>query len=248
MAGCKSNAYSGKDVALEYALACGDVDPLGVGFNWLPLGAMRTKEFGLTWDTTDASSDQSIGALRENIATFKSLTISGDGVAYRTDTARSNLKALTKHVFNPGDDFADQPVAWLRMTFPDLTFIAYMIINDLSRSAPHDDVVTFSLEATATTSDFGLIILDTPSTDTPVTSVTLQPPTITIPAGASVQLLASVQPTDAVQGVTYTSGTPAAATVSSSGLVTAIAAGTSTITAKSTVDPTKEDTCVVTVT
>src|SRR5690606_16413614 len=121
--------------------------------DWKRFGSMRTKEFTLEWDTTDATADDSVGALRENLATFQSLTISGDGTAKASGAGAQNLIDLTKHVANPLAT-SGQPVAWLRMTFPDLTFTAFMLVSSMSRSAPFDDVVTYSFEASATASDF----------------------------------------------------------------------------------------------
>lgn len=246
---CKLPGYVGRDVALEYGLACGDVDPRLPGFNWTPFAAMRTKEFGLTWDTADASSDASVDNLRENLATFKTLEISGDGVAQRAVTAgESAFTQLTKHVANPGPDFSDQPVIWLRMTFPDLTFIAYMLVSELSRSATYDDVVTFSFTASAASSDFGLIVQDTPDPSTPVASVAVSPAAPTIAVGDQLQLIKTVLPSTALQGVTWASDDTAVATVDANGLVTAVAVGDAVITATSTRDGTKTATSTVTVT
>lgn len=152
--------YVGRDVVLEYAIAEGDAVPLEAA--WKRFGSLRTKEFGLEWETTDGTADDSVGALRENLATFQTLSISGDGVCKASGAGAANLIELTKHVANPTATDG-QPVAWIRMTFPDLTFTAFMIITNMSRSAPYDDVVTFSLEASATASDFGLIVEDTPA-------------------------------------------------------------------------------------
>ena len=79
------------------------------------------------------------------------------------------------------------------------------------------------------------------------TSLTL-PATATLYLGnrTSQQLTANVQPSNAVNGaLTWTSSNTAVATVSGSGLVTAVAEGTTTITA-TTEDGSKTATCVVT--
>src|SRR5690606_40660440 len=97
----------------------------------------------------------------------------------------ANLIELTKHVANPAAT-GGQPTAWLRMTFPDLTFTAFMIITTMSRSAPFDDVTTYSMEASATASDFGLIVEDTPEPDAPaVTAVEVVPSTLARVVGAA---------------------------------------------------------------
>ena len=239
---CETTKYVGRDVVLEYAIGCGDVKP--AGSDWNRFGSLRTKEFGLSWDTTDVTDSDSIGSLRENLATFQNLTISGDGLAKAAGAG--NLVELTKHFVNPVATNG-QPLVWLRMTFPDLTFTAFMLLSTLSRSAPYDDAVTYSMEAMATASDFGLIVEDTPS-NVVVTGVTVTPSTGTINTdGGTSQLTATVAPAGAAQGVTWTSETPLIASVSSTGLVTALSDGTATIKATSTADATKSGTATITV-
>ncbi|MFV0411143.1 MAG: Ig-like domain-containing protein [Paracoccus sp. (in: a-proteobacteria)] len=243
---CKSTKYTGRVVVLEYAIGCGDALP--VEADWKRFGAMRTKEFSLEWDTTDATADDSIGALKENLATFQSLKISGDGVCKASGSGAANLIELTKHVANPAAT-GNQPFVWLRMTFPDITFTAFMILTTMSRSAPHDNVTTYSMEANATASDFGLIVADTPDPDAPaVVSVTVVPDTLAMNVGDTYDVEAVVLPTDAPQGLTWDSSDTDIATVNElTGVVTAVSAGTATITAKSTKDATKTGTCAVTV-
>ncbi|WP_322997956.1 phage tail protein [Castellaniella sp.] len=242
MANCKSTKYTGRTVVLEYAIGCGDEKP--APGDWKGFGALRTKEFSLEWDTTDATADDSVGALRENLATFQSLTISGDGVCKASGNGAANLIELTKHVANP-QGTAGQPVVWMRMTFPDLTFTAFMILTTMSRSAPHDDVTTYSMEAQATASDFGLIVEDTPDPVT-ITSVTVAPSTLSMVEGDLDALTATVVPGTSPE-VKWTSSDDLVATVDSHGHVEAVGAGTATITATSVYDATKSGSCAVTV-
>lgn len=243
---CKSNKYTGKDVIVEYAIACGDVLPADADFKRVI--AMRTKEFTLEWETTDATADDSVGALRENLATFQTLTISGDGTHKVNGAGAADMLALTKHIANPVET-GGQPFAWLRMTFPDLTFTAFMIITNISRSAPYDDMVTYSFEASATSSDFGLIVEDTPQVDDePITAVLTTPATADLVVDETQQLTSVVEPSSAYQGVQYSTSAAGIATVSASGLVRGISAGTATVTATSVADNTKTDTVSVTVT
>jgi beta-fructofuranosidase len=82
----------------------------------------------------------------------------------------------------------------------------------------------------------------------PVTGVSLNKSTTSIAAGTTEQLSASVAPSNATnQVVTWTSSNAAIASVSSSGLVTANAVGTTTITV-TTQDGAKTATCTVSVT
>lgn len=245
MAICKNNKYVGRDVVLEYSIGCGDVLP--TSGQWKRMGAMRTKEFNAEWDSTDATADDSIGALRENLATFLSLTMSGDGTLTLIGAGADNLREVNKHFINP-EATGGQPVMWMRMTFPDLTFTAFMLLSSFSRSAPYDDVATYSLEASATASDFGLIVEDTPDPDAvEVESVEAFPTTVSLAINASRQLMAAVSPVGAPSGIQWISSTPAVASVTQSGVVTGLTAGTTTITARSSADATKTDTIAVTV-
>ncbi len=82
-----------------------------------------------------------------------------------------------------------------------------------------------------------------------VNSVTVSPASATLDPNDTQQLTANVDatPASADKSVTWTSSNPSVATVSESGLVTAVAQGTATITATSNLDNTKSGTCSVTV-
>ena len=81
----------------------------------------------------------------------------------------------------------------------------------------------------------------------PVASVSLDKSSLTLDAGETAALKASVQPDDAAnRGVQWSSDRPEVASVSSTGVVTARAAGTATITV-TTDDGGKTDSCTVTV-
>lgn len=246
MATCKNQKFVGRTAILEYAIGCGDEMPAAA--DWKRLGAMRAKELTIEWETTDATADDSIGALRENLATFQTLSVSGDGVLKVSGTGAAALIALTKHVIKP-EATGGEPVAWIRLTFPDLTFTFFAIVTNMSRSAPYDDVATYSFEASATASDFGLIAEDTPDPDAPaVDTVVVTPATASIAEGATRQLAAAITPSGAAQGIIWSSSDTDTATVSQTGMVTAVAAGTATITATSTADSAKKGECAVTVT
>lgn len=242
---CKQLKFTGKTVVLEYHIGCPDTLPQEQ--DWKRVGAMRGKELTLEWDTTDATADDSVGALRENLATFQNMSISGDGTVKVSGAGAAELKALTKHVLNPSAT-GGQPTAWMRLTFPDLTFVAYMLVSNMSRSAPHDDVVTYSLEASATSSDFGLIVDDTPDPNAPdVDSVTVTPSTMALDTGDTQQATVVVLPAGAGQGVVWQSDDTGVATVDQNGNVTGVSAGTCTVTVTSTADSGKSDAIAVTV-
>ena len=84
---------------------------------------------------------------------------------------------------------------------------------------------------------------------TDVESVTIDGGDVSLPAGNTKQLHATVKPDSVLNpNVTWSSADPAVASVSSAGLLTAHAMGTTTVTAASQQDPSKADTIRVTVT
>lgn len=98
---------------------------------------------------------------------------------------------------------------------------------------------------------YGCGPIDTPDTpDTPITnveSVTLDKEQLTLTEGDSYTLIATIAPENADnKEVEWTTSTPEVASVNSEGKVTALAAGTTTITVTTT-DGSKTDTCEVTV-
>lgn len=237
---CNNTKYVGKDVVMQFAIGCGDELP--ESGDWKVFGSLRTKSFNLTWDTADATDADSVGSLRENLATFQSLSISGDGTLKKSGTGYANMLELWKHYVKPTATDG-QPVVWIKMTFPDLTFTAYMLMSTFSREATYDDVATYSFEASATASDFGLIVADT----VVPTSVTATPDTIAIEVGDYSGITTAVAPSGANQDVTFKSSNAAVATVTDKGVVYGVAAGTATITVTSKSDPTLTDTVAVTV-
>lgn len=87
-----------------------------------------------------------------------------------------------------------------------------------------------------------------PPAEVSVESVTIQPESLSLLTGETGTLNASVSPAEAEQSVTWSSTNTDVATVdATSGLVTAVAAGTATITATSTEDTTKTASITVTV-
>ena len=87
-------------------------------------------------------------------------------------------------------------------------------------------------------------ILNITAAPKPATGISLNKNTTTIYTGANETLIATVEPNDTTDTVTWTSSNTAVATVDNTGKVTAVATGTATITAKA---GSKSATCVVTV-
>lgn len=78
-------------------------------------------------------------------------------------------------------------------------------------------------------------------------SLSISPSSVSITQGAAQQLTVTASPSGADDSVTWESSNDSVATVSATGLVTAVSEGTATITAKSTVDSSKTASVTVTV-
>ena len=159
MAGCESSAFIGRETSLEFAISCGDALPLEA--DWKFIGALRSNSLSTEYDTVDATADDSINSIREMLATYKTVTISTDGVARRADTATVHQTELLLHYLNPTATNG-QPVVWLRRTDPRITVVGYFLLSTYDLEAPYDEISTFSIEASSTASDFGLIVTPTP--------------------------------------------------------------------------------------
>ncbi|KAA0910684.1 Ig-like domain-containing protein [Pusillimonas sp. ANT_WB101] len=242
MANCIPANYVGKDVVLEYFIDCGNDTPQEG--DWNLLGSMRTKGFDGGWDTDDATDDATKGYLSESVATGQTFSVSGDGTCKRGPESAA-LSELTKHFFNPIAT-GGQPLVWMRLTYPDLTFTVLTLLTSLGRTGESRGGVTFSLEASGTASTQGVIVEDTPA-EVPVTSVTMSASTLAISTSEILALTATVAPGGAPQGAVWKSSAPSKATVDQNGHVVGVATGTANITATSTSDPLMSDTCVVTV-
>ncbi|MNR19484.1 Bacterial Ig-like domain (group 2) [compost metagenome] len=103
------------------------------------------------------------------------------------------------------------------------------------------------MTASATARPGGLESVIVEDTPIPVVSVTVTPATASVAVGNVTNLDSLIAPAAANQAVTWSTSAALVATVNSSGRVSGLSAGTATITATSVVDPSKTDTCVVTV-
>lgn len=144
---CETQSFLGRDTSLEYFIGCGDVAPLEA--EWKFIGALRSNSLSGEYDTVDATADDSAGSIREMLASYKTVTISTDGVAKRADSATVNQTELLMHFYNPVAT-GGQPVVWLRRTDPRVTIIGYYLMSTYDVEAPYDDVSTFSIEASTT--------------------------------------------------------------------------------------------------
>ena len=146
MAGtCESGAFSGRDVAVMYAIACPNAAPSDEDYK--VLGMMRGKTLSVEWETADVTADKSAEYTKENIVTYKNISFTGDGVS-RTE-AIHNQKEMKRHVFNPGAETAGQPYVWLKIVSPNDVTTGPFLVTNFEEDSPHDDASTWSLEATS---------------------------------------------------------------------------------------------------
>ncbi|WP_264535844.1 Ig-like domain-containing protein [Flavobacterium sp. N1736] len=140
----------------------------------------------------------------------------------------------------PGVNMTNAGNGWYSYTFTNVTSTNLIFNDGTSQSA--------DLNRNKTGWYMNATWYDTnPGTGVAVTGVTLSPTTATLLVGATQQVTPTVAPATATnKTVTYSSSNTAVATVNTSGLITAIATGSATITV-TTQDGAKTATCTVTV-
>lgn len=233
----------GRAIVLEVADGCADAVPLEA--EWKALAAGTSKGFDFSPNSVTSDADDTKGYV-ENIVTNADFTISFEGEVRRNDKLdQYGVGRLIKY-FNTEIQATRQPTLWVRMEFGPVTFIGYMLINALSSDGGTNDIITFSTEFKVADADT-IQVIDTDN-EVPVTGVSLTPATTSVVVGATRQLTATVSPTDATDktGVWASSDT-SKFTISTSGLITGVAAGTGNATFTTT-DGAKVGTTAVTVT
>lgn len=140
-----TRGYVGRDVLLEYSTQAPTTDTASLTFT--RLGMCRSKEFNLSWDTVTSTGDTSPQFLQENLATFKSATVSGDYVAMGSDI--EGQAAFEDHIITPPAATGYQPFMWLRITFANTGRVVTgnFLVNENNMSAPYSDVVTGTFSA-----------------------------------------------------------------------------------------------------
>ncbi|MCZ4058030.1 Ig-like domain-containing protein [Pantoea sp. LMR881] len=219
----------GRAIVLEVANGCADAVPQES--EWKALAAGTSKGFDFSPNSVTSDADDTKGYV-ENIVTNADFTISFEGEVRRNDKLdQYGVGRLIKY-FNTEIQAARQPTLWVRMEFGPVTFIGYMLINALSSDGGTNDIITFSTEFKVAAADT-IQVVDTDDS-VPATGVTVTPATTSVVVGATRQLTGTVLPADATDGSgTWTTSDATKATVSSTGLVTGVGAGTATITFKS---------------
>lgn len=182
---CEAGAFTGRDVVVYYAISCPEVQPSNGDYT--RLGMMRGKTTGAEWETANATADMSAAFTQENLVTYKNISFSGDGVTRKEDVYAQN--ALKRHVYNPPAETSNQPYVWLKIISPnDITEGPFMVTS-WQDEAPHDDVATWSIEASSAGSvdvrDVGAVI-----------TITAQPQNRTLTVGDALNLSVSATVSD----------------------------------------------------
>ena len=150
---CGSGDYAGKTVPLEYAIACGDVDPSTLTF--LRLGALTVKSFEASMETTSTRTDTDAGGYASTLVTGANFTVSGSGKCKKDD---ANHLALVKAYFE--NAAGDGLRLFIRLPFPDLTFTPFCVMSTYSRT----DFATFDTQFDITESQYNAtMVADTPA-------------------------------------------------------------------------------------
>ena len=188
---CESGAFTGRDVVVYYAIGCPEVQPAANQYK--RLGMMRGKTTGVEWETADATGDQSAAYTQENLVTYKNVSFSGDGVSRKE--AIYGQREVKRHVYNPPAETSNQPYLWLKVISPfDITEGPFLVTSWQDES-PHDDVATWSLEA----SSAGLVdVRDVGA----VINIATQPQNKTITAGSALTLTIVAKASDS-SALTY---------------------------------------------
>lgn len=230
MQGCatENGKLIGKNIVLEVALGCPDTRPLESEWKALAAGTSKTMDFSPNTVTSDADDT---GAWVENLITNADLTIGFEGEIRQNDLLDQFGFGNFVSYFTTEVGAARQPTLWVRVQVGPVEVSGYMNTTALSTDGGTNDIVTFSTEFKVY--DGRTIQVEKVASDTtvPVTGVTVTPATSSVAVGATRQLTAAVEPTNATNKAgTWTSSSASIATVSNTGLVTGVAAGTATIT------------------
>ena len=144
---CGSGDYAGKTVPLEFAIACGDVDPSTL--TRLRLGALTVKSFEAAMETTQTRTDTDAGGYASTLVTGANFTVSGSGKCKKDDP---NHLLLVQSYFENAASDGLRLFVWL--PFPDLTFNPFCVMSSYSRTGDTTDFVTFDLQFDITESEY----------------------------------------------------------------------------------------------
>lgn len=189
--------------------------------------------------------------LASNAAHAYSAVTAGNGLAFQY---RTTAGGASSHIGGP----SGAAPYWVRLVRSGNTITSYVSTNGSSWTSIGSQSFSFSTvyvgmavtshnDGTICSATFDNVSVTT-SANVPVTGVSVSPTSISLSTGVTSQLTATVVPSNATnKNVSWTSNNSGVASVNSSGLVTAIAPGTATITV-TTADGGRTATCAVNVT
>lgn len=153
---CSTGDYAGKTVPLEFAIACGDADPATLTF--LRLGSLTVKSFETSMNMEETQTDTDAGGFMSSLATGATFSVSASG---KCEKSNDNHKALVKAYL---DNINGEGLRlYVRLTFPDLTFTVFCVMENYSRTGDTPSFVTFDTSFKATASPYNATIaVDTP--------------------------------------------------------------------------------------
>lgn len=214
-------------------------------YNGIEVG--NTAPLPYPWRTGNINWTQDLTVYTEmqKILNFRNASVAlrrGQPTSYTT-AANNNVIAFTK------SSGAEKVAVIVNVRNSAQTFTIPAGMAGTYKNAYNGETMALTSGATQALTAYQYIVLTNANvTPVAVTGVTVSPASISIKAGLTQQLSASIAPANATnQNVTWTSSNAAVATVNASGLVTAVAAGTANITVK-TDDGNKTAVCAVTVT
>ena len=214
--------------------------------------AMKSDQYLIMTADADAAMDVNVLASAFNMekAEFMGHRVLVDSFA-PTDVARLDelLYGTTGYTTPSSDEIA--ALDGVLAVLVDDTFFKVIDIYDTTNTRYNEEGLYrnywYHVGKTFCTSPFANCALFS-KTGSAITSVSVSPESATLAPEETLQLTATVVATGfGSQAVDWSSSAKAVATVSPTGVVTAVANGSATITATSKEDPTKTDTCAITV-
>jgi len=244
MQGCPSSfdRLIGRAKTLELAYGCPDTRPAEE--DWKLMGLPTSATWDLSPDALTSDADD--GGFTASIISGLDPTYSIEGEVRTNDrTDEFGVQQFVKYIVDEVKA-RRQPTVWMRFHWGNYYHIGYMVPSGASDGGGVKEITTYSFEFKL--SDGTTFEIEPDGSIVAVTGVVTAPATTSVVVGATRQLTATVSPADASNktGIWASSDT-SKFTISTSGLITGVAAGTGNATF-TTNDGAKVGTTAVTVT
>lgn len=244
MQGCPSSfdRLIGRAKTLELAYGCPDTRPAEE--DWKLMGLPTSATWDLSPDALTSDADD--GGFTASIISGLDPTYSIEGEVRTNDrTDEFGVQQFVKYIVDEVKA-RRQPAVWMRFHWGNYYHIGYMVPSGASDGGGVKEITTYSFEFKL--SDGTTFEIEPDGSIVAVTGVVTAPATTSVAVGATRQLTATVSPADASNktGI-WASSDNSKFTISTSGLITGVAAGTGSATF-TTNDGAKVGTTAVTVT